>query len=78
MSLIAGLLGLLAIVYTMVAFVRNRDTAEAWMLWTGFCLLFGGVAAGLVQGVLLDHRARIEAQENRAAADANRPADGTP
>jgi len=44
----------------------------------GFCLLFGAVAASLVQGVLLGHRSRIEALEKRAAADANRPADGTP
>jgi hypothetical protein len=78
MSLIAGLLGLLAIVYTMANYVRGRDSAEEWMLGVGFCLLFGAAAAGLVQGVLLGHRERIEALEKRAAADANRPADGTP
>ena len=78
MSLVAGLLGLLAIVYTMVHFVRDRDSAEGWMLGAGFCLLFGAVAASLVQGVLLDHRARIESLEKRAATDANRPPDGTP
>ena len=78
MSLITGLLGLLAIVYTMVNFVRGRGSGEEWILGVGFCLLFGAVAASLVQGVLLDHRARIEALEKRAAADANRPADGTP
>ncbi len=43
-----------------------------------FCLLIGAVAASLVQGVLLGHQARIEALEKRAAADADRPADGTP
>ena len=78
MSLIAGLLGLLAIVYTMVNYVRGRDSAEEWMLGVGFCLLFGAAAANLVQGVLLGYRARIEALEERAAADANRPANGTP
>ena len=77
-SLIAGLLGLLAIVYTMVRFVRDHDTAEGWMLGTGFCLLFGAVAASLVHGVLLNNRARIEALEKRAPADANRPADKIP
>ena len=78
MSLTAGLLGLLAIVYTMVNFVRGRESAEGWMLGVGCCLLFGAVAASLVHGVLLGHRARIEALEKRASADANRPADGTP
>ncbi|HJZ94212.1 MAG TPA: hypothetical protein VKE40_25330 [Gemmataceae bacterium] len=78
MSLIAGLLGLLAIIYTMVRYVRARESAEEWMFGVGFCLLFGAVAASLVQGVLLDHRTRIEALEKRAAADANRPADVTP
>ena len=78
MSLVAALLGLLAIVYTMVNYVRDRDSAEVWMFGVGFCLLFGAAAAGLVHGVLLGHRARIEALEKRAAADANRPADGTP
>ena len=78
MSLIAGLLGLLAIVYTMVNYVRGRDSAEEWMLGVGFCLLFGAVAASLVHGVLLGHRERIEDLEKRAAGDANRPADGTP
>ena len=78
-SLITGLLGLLAIVYTMVNYVRDRNSAEGWM-WmfgVGFCLLFGAVAASLVQGVLRGHRARIEALEKRAAADANRPPVGT-
>ena len=78
MSLLAGLLGLLAIVYTMVNFIQGRVGTEEWMLGVGFCLLFGAAAASLVQGVLLGHRARIEALEKRAAADANRPADGTP
>ncbi len=77
MSLIAGLLGLLAIVYTMVNYVRGRDSAEEWMLGAGFCLLFGAAAASLVQGVLLGPRARIEALEKLAATDANRPADRT-
>ena len=78
MTLITGLLGLLAIVYTMVNFVRGRAGGEEWMLGVGFCLLFGAVAASLVQGVLLSHGARIEGLEKRAASDANRPADGTP
>jgi hypothetical protein len=47
------------------------------MLGAGFCLLFGAAAASLVQGVLLGHRARIEALEKLAATDANRPADRT-
>jgi hypothetical protein len=79
MALTAGLLGLLAIVYTMVNFVRGlHGPGEEWMFGVGFCLLFGAVAASLIQGVLLSHGARIEALEKRAAADANRPADGTP
>ena len=79
LSLIAGLLGLLTIFYTVVNFVRGREgPGEEWMLGMGFCLLFGAVVASLVQGVLLSHGARIEALEKRAAADANRPADGTP
>ena len=78
MSLIAGLLGLLAIVYTMVIYVRDRDSAEGWMLGTGFCLLFGAVAGSLIHGVLLGHAARIGALEKRAAAAPNRPADETP
>jgi protein-S-isoprenylcysteine O-methyltransferase Ste14 len=78
LSLTAGLLGLLAIAYTMANFVRGRDGVGEWMLGVGFCLLFGAAAASLVQGVLLGHRARIEALEKRAAADADRPAAGTP
>jgi hypothetical protein len=78
MSLILGLLGLLAIVYSMANFVRGREGGEEWILGVGFCLLFGAVAGSLVQGVLLGHRARIEALERRAADDANRPADGAP
>ena len=61
MSLITGLLGLLAIIYSMVNFVRGRNGSEEWMLGVGCCLLFGAVAASLVQGVLLGHRTRIEA-----------------
>ncbi len=76
--LVAALLGLLAIVYTMVNYARSRESAEGWMLGAGFCLLFGAAVAGLAHGVLLDHRARIEALEKRAAAVANRPADVTP
>src|SRR4051812_17124658 len=78
LALIAGLLGLVAIMYTMAHFVRDRASGEEWILGLGFCLLFGAVAASLVQGVLLDHRARIEALEKRAGTDASRPADGTP
>ena len=77
-SLTAGLLGLLAIVYTMANFARGREAGEEWMLGVGFCLLLGAVAGSLVQGVLLGHRARIEALERRAAAGADRPADGAP
>ena len=78
MSLITALLGLLAIVRTMVNFARGRDGGEEWMFGVGICLLLGAVAASGIQGVLLGHRARIEALEKRASADANRPADGTP
>ena len=79
MALVAGLLGLLAIVYTMVNFARGRDSpGEEWMFGVGFCLLFGAAVASLVHGVLLSYGARIEALEKRAAAAANRPADGTP
>jgi hypothetical protein len=74
MALVAGLLGLLAIVYTMVNYSRIRDNSgELWMFGLGFCLLFGAVAANLIQGVLLSQRTRIEALEQRAAADTNRP-----
>ncbi len=73
-SLVTGLLGLLAIVYTMVKFVQDRNSAEEWMLGIGCCLLFGAVAGSLVQGVLLSYGARIEALEKRA----ERSADGTP
>jgi|SRR5262245_24165124 len=76
MSLIAGALGLLAIVYTMVHYVRDRDSVQEWMFGVGFCLLFGAVAASLIQRVLLSHAARIEALERRAAPGVNRPADG--
>ena len=68
-ALIIGLLGLLAIIYTMVKYVQDRTTAEEWMLWVGFCLIFGSLAASLVQGVLRNHRARIEALEKRADRD---------
>ena len=78
LSLVAGLLGLLAIIFTMVHFVRDRDSAEAWMLGLGCCLLFVAIAASLVQGVLLSYRTRIEALENRTASDTNGPVDGTP
>jgi len=78
MALTTGLLGLLAIVYSMVNFVRGRNSGEEWILGVGFCLLFGAVAASLVHAVLLSHAARIEALEKRAATDANRPADGIP
>jgi hypothetical protein len=78
MALVAGLLGLVAIVYTMVNFVRGRAGGEEWILGVGFCLLFGAAAAGLVHGVLLGHQVRIEALEKRAGADADRPADVTP
>lgn len=77
LSLITGLLGLAAIVYTMVNFVRGRNGTEEWMLGVGVCLLFGAVAGSLIHGVLLSHATRIEALERRAAG-ANRPADGTP
>ena len=74
MSVITGLLGLLAIVYVMVKFVQGRTGGEEWMFGVGFCLLFGAVAASLIQAVLLNHKARIEALEKRAST--NR--DGTP
>src|SRR5262245_41704156 len=78
MTLAAALLGLLAIVYTMVHYVRDRDSIELWMFGVGFCLLFGAAAASVVQGVLLGHRARIEILEKRAAADAKHPVNATP
>ena len=78
MSLVTALLGVVAIVRTMVNFARGRDSGEEWMFGVGFCLLFGAVAASLIQGVLIGHRARIEALEKRATVDANHPADGTP
>ena len=79
MALVAALLGLLAIVYTMVNYGRVRESGEQmWMFGVGFCLLFGAVAASLVHGVLLGHGARIEALEKRAGTDTNRPAGGTP
>jgi hypothetical protein len=77
-SLVAALLGVVVIVYSMVNFVRERAGGEEWLLGVGFCLLFGAAVAGLVHGVLLDHRARIESLEKHAAADANRPVDATP
>ena len=43
MSLIAGLGGLLAIVYAIVTRLRGGDGADEWMLGVGFCLLFGGL-----------------------------------
>lgn len=76
MVLVTGLLGLLAIVYTMVKYVRDRNSADEWMFGVGFCLIYGAVAASLVQGVLVSYGARIEALEKRAATDANRRADG--
>jgi hypothetical protein len=75
-SVVVGLLGLLAIVYTMVNFTRDQGSAEAWMLGVGVCFLFGAVAGSLVQGELLSQRARIDALEKRASTD--RPVDGTP
>jgi hypothetical protein len=78
MSLVTGLLGLLAIVYTMVNFARGHEgPGEEWLFGVGFCLLFGAVAASLIQGVLLSYGARIEALEKRASADTNCPADGS-
>lgn len=77
-SLVAGLLGLVAIIYTVVNFVRGRAETEEWMLGVGCCLLVGAVAGSLTHGALSDLRARVEALERRAAADPNRPADGTP
>jgi hypothetical protein len=70
-SLVAGFLGLLTIVYTMVHFVRDRDSAEPWMLAVGCCFLFGAVAGSLIQGVLKSHGARIAALEKLAAIGAN-------
>jgi hypothetical protein len=73
MSLVTGLLGLAAIVYTMANYTRVREnTGELWLFGVGFCLLFGAVMASLVHGVLLGHRARIEALEKRAAEEGER------
>lgn len=77
MSLITGLLGLVAIIYVVVNVARGRDNTEEWMLGVGCCLLIGAVAASLIHGVLNSHQTRIDALEKRAA-DVNRPADGTP
>jgi hypothetical protein len=76
--LIAALGGLLAIVYAMVTIARGSAGPVEWMLGVGVCLLYGAATASQIQIVLLGHRARIEALERRAAADANRPADETP
>jgi hypothetical protein len=70
--LIIAVLGVVAIVYSMVNFVRERTGGEEWILGVGFCLLMGAAAAGMVHAVLLDTRARIQALEARAAADGNR------
>lgn len=78
MSLVTALLGLVAIIYTIVNFARERTSGEEWMLGVGCCLLIIALATSLIQGVLLSLRARIEALENRAAAHPNRPADGNP
>jgi hypothetical protein len=77
MTLTSAVLGLVAIVYAMVNFVRGR-TGEEWMIAVGASLLVGAVMMALVHGVLLNYGARIDALEKRASADANRPAVGTP
>lgn len=78
-TLLAGLLGLGAIVYSMVNFVRGRTSGEEWMfLGVGACLLVGAIGASLIQGVLVSYGARLEALEKGASADASRPTDGTP
>ena len=78
-TLTVGLLGLAAIVYSMVNFVRGRASGEEWMLaGVGCCLLIGAVAASQVQGVLVSYGARLEALEKGASAGANRSVDGTP
>lgn len=70
LSLITGLLGLLAIIYVKVRFVQGNAEGFEWMFGVAFCLLFGAVAGSLIQGLPLNHRARIEALEERA--DGNR------
>jgi hypothetical protein len=65
-SLITGLLGLLATIFVMVKFVQGNAEGIEWMLGVGFCFLFGAVGGSLIQGVLLNHRARIEALEKRS------------
>ena len=78
-TLLAGLLGLAAVVYSMVNFVRGRAGGEEWMfVGVGGCLLVVAVLASLVQGVLVSYGARLEALEKGASADASRPVDGTP
>ncbi len=77
MTLTSAVFGLVAIIYTMVNFARGR-TGEEWMIAVGACLLVGAVMTALVQGVLQNYGARIEALEKQAAADANRPTVGSP
>jgi membrane protein YdbS with pleckstrin-like domain len=77
MTLTSAVFGLVAIVYTMVNFARGR-TGEEWMIAVGACLLVGAVMTALVQGVLKSYGVRIAALEKQAAADATRPATGTP
>jgi hypothetical protein len=69
-------LGLLAIAYGMVGFVRERIGGEEWILGVGFCLLVGAAGVALVHGALLDFSSRIQALEKRTAADVTRPAAG--
>jgi hypothetical protein len=78
MALVTALLGLVAIIYSMVKIVRETAAGEEWMMGVGCCLLIGATATSLIHGVLLSYGARIEALEKRAAANANRPAGGAP
>jgi hypothetical protein len=77
MTLTAAVLGLMAIVYAVVNFVRGR-TGEEWMLGVGACLLAGAAVASVAHSLLVSYGARIDALEKQAAADAHSPAVGSP
>ncbi len=79
MTLTTGVLGLAAIIYAMVNFARGRTGGDDWMfVGLGACLLVVALLSSIVHGVLHSYGARIAALEKQAAADATRPAVGSP